>query len=171
MKNNKIVEIFSKHQPKTPLTFDESKFLVSMLMDKSKTFDVLLDEVDKESEVYKHFKPLIDSFQVQVFLGRLKNFTTHKITLGALVMLSLQLHSAGAAVLMTYYLHHKLPDNTLINIDVYSMKLFPFGVFSEEQFNEIWDAQKVSNLDDMSSYKCIGAYDNLVDYLEFWEKE
>lgn len=170
MKNNKIVEIFSKHTPNTPLSIEESEFLIKILLSNDDAFKHDLDNIDKESEVYKHFKPLFESHQVRVFLKRLEMFTTLKISVGVLIMLSMYMNNLGIAVLLVYYLHYKLPDNTFIDTDVYTMKLFPFGVFSEEQYKQIWEEQKVKKSDDLTKYKCIGAPDNLIDYYEFWIK-
>ena len=124
--------------------------------------------MDKETEVYKHFKPLIDSFPIQVFLKRLEHMTTLKITLGALIALAEHISkSAGTAVMYVYYMHHKLPANTVVDITVISMNLFPFGFFSEEQLHEIWECQKLAP--DKRKGTCIGAQDNLIDYLEVWK--
>lgn len=168
---NRIDEIFSKHTPNTSLDDDdEGRFFMNMLLDIEK-FDKELNNYDKNSDIYQHFKPLLESFLVRVFLSRLEKLTTLKITLGVLIMIAMRLDTPGIAVLLAYYLQYKLPKNTIVNIDIYSKQLFPFGNFSKKQLNDIWSAQKVLKSDNVSKYTCIGAPDNLIDYLEYWKKE
>ena len=76
MNKKKLIEAFEKHNPRTPMTEDETKIMVTLMMSKDTQFSTSIDELDKESEIYKHFKPLIESFQGQVFLKRLQGFTT-----------------------------------------------------------------------------------------------
>lgn len=163
MNRKKLIDIFNQHSPNTPMSEDETMAYMNMLMSKDPIFDVDLNEADKEDPNYKHFKPLIDSFVPQVFLGRLKAMTSLKMSLGALIILIHHMESPGNAVMHTFYLHYKLPDYTLITLDVISRQLFPFGMFSEEQLNEIWNAQKVSG-DDRPK----GGTDNMIDYPEVW---
>jgi hypothetical protein len=94
-----------------------------------------------------------------------------KISLGAFLMIAIHLESAGIAVMYAYYISQKLPKNSFIDIDEASTKLFPWGFFSEEQLNAMWDAQKVRPDDGLDECTCYGAHDNLLDYVEFWEKE
>jgi len=90
-----------------------------------------------------------------------------KMSLGALVILMYHMESAGSAVMHAFYLHTKFPKNTLVSVDKVS-DVFPWGFFSKKQLNEIWSAQKVRN-DECKNYTCIGAQDNMIDYLEIWK--
>jgi hypothetical protein len=166
MNKQKLIDIFEKHTPSTPMTEDETMVMMNLLMSKDKNFTCDLNEIDKESEIYKHFKPLIESFQARVFLSRIKALTSLKISLGALIILMHHMESAGKAVMLTFYLYYKLPMNTLVTVETFA-ELFPWGFFSEEQLNKIWDAQKVGR-DDREGFTCIGAPDNTIDYLESW---
>jgi len=167
MNKQKLVDIFEKHTPKTEMSEDETLAMVNLLMSKDPNISCSLEEIDKESEIYKHMKPLVDAFQAQVFLSRLKHFTSLKISLGALVLLMHHMESAGAAVMMTFYLYNKVPENTIITIETIS-EIFPWGFFSDQQLKDIWGAQKV-DYDTCKEYTCIGAPDNMIDYLESWK--
>lgn len=166
MNKQKLIDIFEKHTPNTQMSKDETMVMFNFLMSKDKNFSCDLNEIDKESEIYKHFKPLIESFQAQVFLSRLKHMTSLKISLGALVILMHHMESAGKAVMHVFYLYYKLPAEKLITVETFA-ELFPWGFFSEQQLNEIWNAQKVSK-EDREGFTCIGAPDNTIDYLESW---
>ena len=48
--------------------------------------------------------------------------------------------------------------------------LFPWGFFLDKQLMEIWDKQKVREDDGLDECKCIGAHDNLLDYIDFWKR-
>jgi len=164
----KLIEIFKRHNPRTLMSEEETRIFFHLATTKEIEFNQTIDELDKRSKIYKHFKPLIDGFQMQVFLSRLKHMTSLKITLGAFIMIAQHLDSAGVAVMLAFYIHNKLPANTVVDINVASMELFPFGFFSNEQLNQIWDEQKVKSTD-ISKYTCVGAHDNLLDYKEMWE--
>ena len=164
MNRQELIDIFNQHSPNTPMSEDETIAYMNMLMSKEPIFDVDLDEADKEDPNYIYFKPLIDEFVPQVFLGRLKAMTSLKMTLGALIILIQHMESPGNAVMYTYYLHYKLPDYTLITLKTISEQLFPFGMFSEKQLNDIWGAQKVSGDDRPKS-----GSDNMIDYQEVWK--
>lgn len=169
MTKKRLVEIFEKHNPRTQMTEGELWIAMGLMLTMEQEFHKPIEELDKRTKTYKHFKPLIDGFQMQVFLSRLKHMTSLRITLGAFIMIAQHLNSAGSAVMHVFYLHHKLPANTLVDVNVVSMNLFPFGFFSEKQLNEIWDEQKVRPEDGLDECTCIGAHDNLIDYLEFWK--
>lgn len=167
MNKQKLIDIFESHNPNTSMDEGETMLMFKIMVSKDPNLSCDLDEIDKESDVYKHMKPLIEAFQAQVFLSRLKHLTTLKMTLGALTILMHHMETAGSAVMHAFYLFYKLPENTLVTIDKFG-DVFPWGFFSPEQLNEIWDAQKV-NTDDRKGFKCIGAPDNMIDYLEIWK--
>lgn len=167
MNKQELIDIFEKHTPSTPMSEDETMTMFSIMMSKDPNLSCDLNEIDKNSEVYQHMKPLIDSFQAQVFLSRIKALTSLKISLGALLILIHHMESAGKAVMLTFYLYNKIPENTLVTVETIG-EVFPWGFFSDEQLNKIWDAQKVRT-DDRKDFTCIGAPDNMIDYLETWK--
>jgi hypothetical protein len=164
----RLKKIFEKHTPHTEMDSDEMMVFMKLLMSKDEAIGTDIYELDKNSEIFKHFKPLLEGFQMQVFLSRLKHMTTLRISLGAFIAIAQHLLSAGSAVMHAYYLHSKLPENTLITLDVVSRQLFPMGFFSEDQLNRIWEEQK-TNRDEVGEMKCIGSPDNLLDYAECWD--
>jgi len=167
MEKQKLIDLFEKHTPRTQMDEAETMAMMNILMSEDPNISCDLVEIDKESDVYKHMKPLIEAFQAQVFLSRLKALTSLKMSLGALIILMHHMESAGKAVMLTFYFYYKLPANKLITIETIT-ELFPWGFFSDEQLNEIWDAQKVG-ADDRKGFTCIGAQDNMIDYLETWK--
>lgn len=156
-------------KPNNPLSEEESMLLIGMFMSGKDELDIPINEIDKKSEFYTEIKPFIEAFEIQVFLKRLETLTSLKMTMGALAMLAQRFNTVADVVMYAFYLHKTLEPNTVVNLNVFSTKLFPFGMFSAEQMREIWDAQKVSK-EEMDGFTCYGAYDNLLDYKEMWEK-
>jgi hypothetical protein len=138
MNNQILTDIFSKYSPITETTKDEMRIFLLFQTSEDPAFNVDIDELDKKSEIYKHFEPLIMSFQGQILIKRLKLSANIKMSLSALVMLLHHMPNAGAAVIHSLYIQNKLPENTLVTLDVYIKQLFPWGNFSEEQLTEIW---------------------------------
>ncbi len=171
MNKERLTSIFDKNRPSTAMDEDLTNFFLSIMLSKDENLAKDINEVDKESEIYKHFEPLIKGFQMQVFLKRLEHLAKMKISLGAFLLIAVHLESAGAAVMCAYYTFHKLPKNCFIDVNQVSTKLFPWVFFSKEQLNEMWDEQKVRPDDGLDECHCYGAPDNLLDYVEFWEKE
>lgn len=167
MNKQKLADIFEKHSPMTPMSVEETGIMFNIMVSTDPNLTCDIEEIDKESDVYKHMKPIIDTFPAQVFLSRIKHFTSFKISLSALIVLIQHMETPGAAVMMTFYLYHKLPENTLVTVETVG-KVFPMGFFSNQQLKEIWDAQKVNN-EECKEYTCIGAPDNSIDYLESWK--
>jgi len=171
MNKQRLTDIFDKNRPGTEMDKDETTLFFNIYMSKDKIFSEDINEVDKSSEIYKHFEPIVKAFQMQVFLKRLEHLAKLKISFGAFIMIALHLNNAGDAVMHAYYLFHKLPKNSFVGVDEVAKVLFPWGFFSEEQLHEIWDEQKVRVDDGLDECTCYGAPDNLLDYAEFWEKE
>ena len=164
MNRQELIDIFNQHFPNTPMTEDETMAYMNMLMSQDPIFDVNLDEADKEDQNYKHFKPLLDEFISKVFLKRLEVMTSLKMSLGALIILSFHMPNPAVAIMHCFYLSYKLPANTLVTLKVISEKLFPWGMFSDKQLNDIWDAQKVSSSE-------FGGTDNMIDYPIVWKND
>lgn len=171
MNKQRVIDAFKENKPCTPMTEDETRFMFNILLSKDPEFSKEIGELDKESELYKHFEPLIKGFQMQIFLKRLEHLTSLRITFGAFLIIATHLENAGSAVMHAFYLHDKLPANTLVNTVEVATNLFPWGFFSEEQLEKIWDAQKVKVDDGLDECICYGAHDNLLDYVEFWKKD
>jgi hypothetical protein len=168
MNLNLLSEIFDQHSPNTPMSEDETKNMIGILFSDNPILNKNVEEFDKESEEYKQ---VLSIFQVQVFLSRLKALTTLKISFGCLLMLLEHIESPGKGVMYVYYMFKKLPENTFIDINVYTTKLFPLGYFSDEQLSEIWDKQKI-NKEEAKYLTSVLPFntDNLVDYKEVWIK-
>jgi hypothetical protein len=167
MNRNKLIGIFDKHNPNTAMGQDETMFMMNAMLSDDKNFSCPIDMMDEDSGLTSHFKPLIESFVAQVFLKRIEALTTLKMSIGALVILMHHMESPGSAVMYAYHLRNKLPKETVVTAEKLGV-VFPWGFFSETQLKEIWDAQKVG-VDDREGYTCIGAPDNMIDYLEMWK--
>lgn len=162
----KLIDLFDNHEPNTPMDKDETKFMFIAITSNDPNFHCDIEEIDEESDLYKHFEPMIKSMIPQIFIKRLKTLTKLKISLGALILLLYHMESPGQAVMYTYYLKHKVEENTVITLNTIA-EIFPVGFFSEKQLQEIWNKQKVKS-SDMEGI-CIGAPDNMIDYIETWE--
>lgn len=171
MNKERLTDIFDKNRPSTEMGEEEMRIMMHMMLSKDPELSSDINELDKESEAYKQLKPLINGFQMQIFLKRLEHVAEMKISLGAFIILAQHFDSPGIAVMYAYYLFHKLPKNCFIGVNEITMTAFPFGFFSDEQLAKMWDEQKVRPDDGLDEYHCLGAHDNLLDYVEFWEKE
>lgn len=170
---NRIAKLFEDNQPRTEMSAEEMKVMMGILMSNEPAFTTPVDELDKDTEIYKHFKPLLDGFQLQVFLGRVKHVAKMRITLGAFILLAQHLDSAGSAVMYAYYIWLKLKPHTLITTNVVCEELFPWGFFSEEQLSAMWSAQKINAEDRKTTLSPImfTQSDNLIDFQESWIKD
>lgn len=171
MNKQRLIDAFEQNKPLTPMSEQESRIMINLMFSTDSALSTNINELDKNSEIYKHFEPLIKGFQMQIFLKRLEQLAGLKITLGAFIMIAQHLNSAGDSVMYAYYLFNKLPANSLIGINEVSEQLFPWGFFSDEQLEKIWDTQKVRKDDGLDECTCYGAHDNLLDYVEFWKKD
>ncbi len=169
MNKQRVTEVFENNEPNTPMSKEESMIFLNLLMTKEKDFLIDINEINKESKTYKHFKGLIESFLAQVFLKRLSTLTKLRITLGGLIVLIQYMNNPAIAVTYAYYLNSKLPEGTLVTLEEIG-NVFPWGFFSKEQIEKMWDELKVKSTDALDECVCYGAADNLLDYVEFWEK-
>ena len=62
--------------------------MIHILMSKDPELSCDVNDLNKESETYKQLKPLIDGFQMQIFLKRLEHVAEMKISLGAFIILA-----------------------------------------------------------------------------------
>jgi len=181
--NNRLIKLFLDNKPETQMTSDEWRTMLNILMSKEPAFKIPIEELDVKSEIYQHFKPLIEGFQLQVFLSRLKHVAKMRITLGAFIMIAQHLESAGTSVMYVYYLWLKLKPHTLITTTVLCEELFPWGFFSTEQLNSIWGAQKLTAEENKLRKEknakkrltltpiMFDGSDNLIDFQESWIKD
>lgn len=169
MNTERISKAFFDNRPNTEMEEEETHLFMNLLFNKDPNMCMDVNDLDKESDFYKHFEPLLMCFTAQVFLKRMKLLTEFRITVGALIVLLQHMPSPGACVMYLYYIKSKLrkPD-TLIDINVIAMDLFPMGFFNEKQLSDIWLAQKVRKDDGLDECNCHGAADNLLDYDETW---
>lgn len=168
MGKQRLIDAFTNNTPRTQMSEEE---MMNIMLSKEPEFSCDVNELDKNSEVYKHFKPLINGFQMQIFLKRLEHLAKLKISLGAFIAIAQHLESAGDAVMYAFYLSYKLPKDSFVGIEEIAGALFPWGFFSKEQLKAIWDEQKVRSNDGLDGCHCYGAPDNLLDYTEIWEGE
>lgn len=74
----------------------------------------------------------------------------------------------GGCILIGYYLQWKANQLGIegeITMDHFAEKIFPFGLFSENDINQIWDSQKVFNADEeFEGLNLDKGTDNLIDY-------
>jgi hypothetical protein len=140
--SDKVIEAFKINQPDMEMTGEDFRLLMSMMMSKDENLNKNVNDLDKSSEIYIHFQPLIDSFVSQVFLKRVEVCTSLKISLGALIILLLYMENPRNAVIYTYYLDYKLEPNTLVTLTVFGEKAFSWGMFSPIQLDNIWDAMQ-----------------------------
>ena len=169
MNTERLTKAFAENRPNTEMDEEEFRIYMSFLISKDPNITTDVNLLDKETEFYKHFEPLIKCFTAQVFLKRMKLLTDFRITTGALFVLLEHMPSPGACVIYLYYIKSKLrkPD-TLIDLNVIGMELFPMGFFSEKQLKDIWLAQKVKKDDGLDEWHCHGVDHNLLDYDETW---
>lgn len=161
----RLIDAFNANPPRDPMSEDETMVLMSILMSRNPDYDIAIDKLDKESEIYKQYKPILDIWIVQVFLKRLEVLSTVRMSLGALLALTYRLNNAGSAVMYAFYIHNAFPENTVVDVNLFSSQLFPWGYFSEAQLKSIWDSQKVRSSDND------GVSDNIIDNSKVWIKD
>lgn len=168
MNIDRISNFVNEISPNTELNADNTKIFMQILLSNNKALKLTWDEI-KDDENFNDLKPVINSFLVAIFLGRLNKMTTLKISVECIIFMSLILETPGQSVMYAYYLMKKLPENTFIDSDVLFRDIFPWGFISTEDLNKFWDIQKVKADDDVSKLTCVGAHDNLLDYVEVWK--
>jgi len=159
--NSKVDEL----RPNKPLDEDVFKFFIAMGMSK--------DEKVKE-EVTRDDPEFEGAQGIQIFLSRLELLTTLKITRGAAIAIGSNIDTPGMAVLYAYYLNRKCEPNSTITIDDVANTLFPWGMISDDQHRELWEAQKIITTEEEEEAKALqqyGVHDNLLDYKLTWVKE
>lgn len=170
MNKEKISQFISELNPDSVLEDDVKRFFAELLLSGNQDLNTDLNDIDYNSEIYKNIEPVVNAMVPQIFISRLKNLTKLRITLGAFLGIASVMETPAEAVMYVYYLHCKLPENTLIDLDMLMSEIFPWGFISKDDLNNLWELQKLGEEDDLSNYTCIGAPDNMLDYLEIWRK-
>ena len=149
--------------PDKELNEEEAKIIASILLSNDSKFDVEITSKDPDIANVSGF---------QIFLKRLEGLTDLKITRGALICIGIHFENPGQAVMYAYYLNRKCEPNTTVTVDTITKKLFPWGMISNKQHEELWDAQKLvgDEIEQAEVLERYGAYDNLLDYKLTWEK-
>jgi hypothetical protein len=111
--------------------------------------------IPKNIALKKEEKP----FLFQLMEKRIEHCFTFKVTDERILLaLCTWIDSAGNSILYLWYIQGWCFKNNIkeLDFDTFSMKIFPFGIFSKENLSTVWDSQKVEHtyLDS----------DNLVDY-------
>jgi len=145
---NSIETIFCeglKKEVKIPLTDEQMKMLLNL---------IVMDEKDAQ----KLYDELCKSFYLTKILeDRLKS-TGRELDKAALAFVSLCCTTPGEAVMYAYYIASQMKSKGLaqkIDLQTLCMEIFPIGIFSKESLEKAWDAQKVER--ERGS-------DNLLDY-------
>lgn len=117
---------------------------------------------DEESEEVTHLlKEILEkSLPLNLFVKRLENMDID-LDNRTKIMMGTILDRPGTAILYACYFmkYCKVNGRNAIDINTWCTDMFPFGLFSEETLQEVWDGQKVLRSND-------GEFtpDNLVDY-------
>lgn len=153
-------------RPDQQLSEENTMMLMQLMISK----DPKLDEVmTPDNEMLQHGEMVIP----KIFISRLESLSTVKITAGAAIAIFINLTSAGSAVMYAYYLHRKCEPDSVVTIDTISKNLFPWGVISEKQMEELWDAQKLwtkEEEEEAEPLQCYMVPDNLIDYVGAWKE-
>ena len=130
-----------KKRCNTRITEENSKVLITCLLNK--------DKIDEDEEVMKLLEG--GKSYASVLWKRIKyGAFTYTITPSAIMFLDEYLTDFGVTTMMSAFLQgmsHKLKAKE-ITIDTIARDIFPFGVPSEKDWNELWDMQKVKDVPD-----------------------
>jgi hypothetical protein len=83
------------------------------------------------------------------------------------------IHIATKTVAPTVSLTVDKLSSLLSNIKYLAEKLFPWGMISDKQMEELWDAQKIYGEEaqkEAESLQCYMVPDNLLDYVGTWKE-
>jgi hypothetical protein len=153
-------------RPEQPLTEENTMMFMQLMMSKDPKLEELLTT---DNEMMQHNEMQVPN----IFLSRLQSLSTLKITTGAAIAIFINLSSAGSAVMYAYYLHRKCAPDSTVTLDTITKDLFPWGVISEKQMEELWDAQKLWSAEEeeeAAPLQCYMVKDNLLDYVGTWKE-
>jgi hypothetical protein len=159
---NKLVDALN---PEKPLDEEGMKiFIKLMISEDEKLKEVITSDNDE----------IVNATGIRIFLSRLGTLTTLKITRGAALAIGVNIENPGMAVLYAYYLNRKCDPNSTVTLDDVGKVLFPWGMISDDQHKELWEAQKIITSEEEEEAKALqqyGVHDNLLDYKLTWVKE
>ena len=116
---------------------------------------MLIGLMSKDVKLSTEEKPFI----FQVMEKRVENCFTFRFTdERALLALSIWAENAGVSIIYLWYIQAWCFKNNVREVDfeTLGLKIFPTGIFSEENLKSVWDNQKIEK-SGMES-------DNLIDY-------
>jgi len=165
-KINKLNELIENIRPNTPMTEENTKIMLSIMMDKTGKSEEIITEDNPEIK---------DIGGMRIFIDRLNKMANLKITMGAAIFIGLHIDNPGNAVIYAYYIHRKFNGGTTVTFkDLTSLEFFGWGMLSDQQMNDIWDAQKINSKKEEEKARkelgLVGVHDNLLDYIKTWEK-
>jgi hypothetical protein len=134
-----------KKEKTIPLSEEQMKMLLSLLVMDEEESQKLYDELTKEF------------FMIKIFEDRLKA-TGRELNKAGLAFVSLCCTTPGEAVMYAYYIASQMKRKELgqkIDLQTLCMEIFPFGIFSRESLEKAWDGQKIERE---------SGSDNLLDY-------
>lgn len=166
---NKLETFVKSLQPDEQLSKEMSRFLISLMLD-GEELSKSLNEIDKTSQSYELFSPVLNSHLVKIFVNRVELLTTLKLDVASILFISAYLRNPAHSVMYAYFLSMKFAPNTNIDLKTLCANAFPWGMLSETQLRNLWDIQKIGDIEYVKNMRCIGAPDNLLDYYETWNK-
>ncbi len=140
-----------------PLTKEETSIMTSLLfteLDKKKKSDFKELKLDAFAFPHQNYTILVKSIENKRF--------DFKISQDAAIMVSIMCRVVGDVIMYMAYLHYYYfknlkHTNNIIDLEELSSKIFPNGFPSKTSLERMWELQKVSVEDNVSS-------DNLLDY-------
>lgn len=128
---------------------------VAMSEDSAKALLLFLMDDDSRNKMDQNIDKV---WQAQAIIKRLEAQFNKKIDSRVAFLIAAHAGSIGSCILYAYYIQYLCKLN---GIDEFTLDhfgdYFPNGMFSDEQMQEVWDAQKVERSGNLGS-------DNLVDY-------
>ena len=143
MDKNHLIEVFKNLNPCTPMDEVETLFLFNMMLNNTDNLNQEIDEIDKSCSEYIHFQLILESQLLCSFSKILSESAEIKFTCDVLLLLAFHINSIKDMEVYASYISSKLPYKTLVNLDIYCEKLFPWGFFSEDQINSLSQVLKV----------------------------
>ena len=68
MNKQRLIDAFELNRPQTPMTKDEIFAAMNLILSKDPKIHSDVNKMNKSSELYKYFEPLLKGFQMQIFL-------------------------------------------------------------------------------------------------------
>lgn len=160
-------KLVDKTNPDKPMD-EETMGIFLSLIKAEKTDPKFMEVMTLEDESLKS-----DAMWVpKIFVSRLNELSTVRLTRAAAISIIVNLTSAGSAVMFAYYIHRKCAPDSLVTMETLG-EIFPMGFISEKQQNELWDAQKLYGEEAQEEAKPLQCYmvpDNLIDYVGAWKE-